>query len=109
MITCPSVIFYLAEYLTDYLFLSVGQVGGATTDITQSVVEVDEFEKRGKLMEILKTQGELLLPNHFHCSFNLLPLPATDRTLVFVETKRNADFLASFLSQEGFPTTSIHG
>ena len=33
----------------------------------------------------------------------------TDRTLVFVETKRNADFLASYLSQEGFPTTSIHG
>ena len=29
--------------------------------------------------------------------------------LVFVETKRNADFLASFLSQEEFPTTSIHG
>ena len=33
----------------------------------------------------------------------------TDRTLVFVETKRNADFLASALSSEGFPTTSIHG
>ena len=33
----------------------------------------------------------------------------SDRILVFVETKRNADFLASFLSQEGFPTTSIHG
>merc|ERR1711931_517512 len=33
----------------------------------------------------------------------------TDRTLVFVETKRNADFLASILSNEGFPTTSIHG
>lgn len=33
----------------------------------------------------------------------------TDRTLVFVETKRNADFLATFLSNEGLPTTSIHG
>lgn len=44
-------------YLNDYLFLTVGRVGGATTDITQSVVEVDEFEKREKLMEILKTQG----------------------------------------------------
>ena len=33
----------------------------------------------------------------------------TDRTLVFVETKKNADFLAAFLSGEGFPTTSIHG
>ena len=33
----------------------------------------------------------------------------SDRVLVFVETKRNADFLASYLSQENFPTTSIHG
>ena len=33
----------------------------------------------------------------------------TEKTLVFVEQKRNADFLASYLSQTGFPTTSIHG
>lgn len=30
-------------------------------------------------------------------------------TLVFVETKRNADYLASLLSETKFPTTSIHG
>ena len=36
-------------------------------------------------------------------------ISGSDRILVFVETKRNADFLASYLSQEGFPTTSIHG
>ena len=35
--------------------------------------------------------------------------PGSDRVLVFVETKRNADFLACLLSQEQFPTTSIHG
>lgn len=39
----------------------------------------------------------------------LLCVSGTDKTLVFVEQKRNADFLASFLSQTGFPTTSIHG
>merc|ERR1719470_638274 len=32
-----------------------------------------------------------------------------ERTLIFVQTKKNADFLASHLSQEGLPTTSIHG
>merc|ERR1712179_125365 len=32
-----------------------------------------------------------------------------ERTLVFVKTKRNADFLATYLSEEGLPTTSIHG
>ena len=34
---------------------------------------------------------------------------AKERTLVFVKTKRNADFLATLLSDEGYPTTSIHG
>ena len=41
--------------------------------------------------------------------FPLPLLTGADRTLVFVETKRNADYLASLLSQEEFPTTSIHG
>merc|ERR1712179_796765 len=31
------------------------------------------------------------------------------RTLIFVQTKKNTDFLATHLSQEGLPTTSIHG
>lgn len=30
-------------------------------------------------------------------------------TMVFVEQKRNADFIAAFLSEQDFPTTSIHG
>lgn len=33
----------------------------------------------------------------------------TDRTMVFVETKKNADFLATYLCGEGLPATSIHG
>ena len=32
-----------------------------------------------------------------------------ERTLIFVQTKKNADFLATYLSGEGLPTTSIHG
>lgn len=31
------------------------------------------------------------------------------RVLVFVETKRNADFIASLLSEQQMLTTSIHG
>ena len=42
-----------AEYLHDYLFLTVGRVGGATPDITQTVVEVGQYDKREKLLEIL--------------------------------------------------------
>jgi len=32
-----------------------------------------------------------------------------EKTLVFVEMKRTADFIAAYLSQQDFPTTSIHG
>merc|ERR1711982_275557 len=65
-------------------------LGSANNDVTQKFLEVEKFKKRDTLIETLKDVG-------------------TDRTLVFVETKRNADFLASILSNEGFPTTSIHG
>ncbi|KAM6985159.1 putative ATP-dependent RNA helicase DDX4 [Aplochiton taeniatus] len=80
-----------ADFLkTDYLFLAVGVVGGACSDVEQVIVEVTKFSKREKLLEILQTTG-------------------TDRTMVFVETKRQADFIATFLCQEKVSTTSIHG
>ncbi|EDO27708.1 predicted protein, partial [Nematostella vectensis] len=87
--TFPEEIQRLAgDFLNDYLFLTVGRVGGTTSDIEQTVIEVTDNEKRDRLTQIL---GD------------------ADRTLVFVESKRSADFLAIFLSGEGFPTTSIHG
>merc|ERR1711913_219108 len=89
--TFPSEVQQLAlDFLKDYLFLTIGILGSASSDVTQNFAEVEKFKKREALIEILKDVG-------------------TDRTLVFVETKRNADFLASILSNEGFPTTSIHG
>ena len=39
----------------------------------------------------------------FHC------LVGDERTMVFVETKKKADFIATFLCQEKISTTSIHG
>jgi len=78
------------DLLNDYLFIVVGMVGAACDDVTQTVWEVDKFSKRDKLVEILQDVG-------------------TDRTMVFVETKKNADFIATYLSGEGLPATSIHG
>merc|ERR1719290_75438 len=81
-----------AEFLnTDYLFLTVGVVGGACSDVKQAFFEVPKFEKREKLKTVLEEGSP------------------KDMTLVFVKTKKNADFIASFLSGEGFPATSIHG
>jgi hypothetical protein len=41
------------------LFLTVGVVGGTTSDIDQSVVAVGEYEKKEKLQEILTSAGEI--------------------------------------------------
>ncbi|XP_073318480.1 probable ATP-dependent RNA helicase DDX4 [Pagrus major] len=80
-----------ADFLkTDYLFLAVGVVGAACNDVEQTFVQVTKFSKREQLLDLLKTTG-------------------TERTMVFVETKRQADFIATYLCQEKVPTTSIHG
>nr|ADD81190.1 vasa [Scomber australasicus] len=80
-----------ADFLkTDYLFLAVGVVGGACSDVEQTFIQVTKFSKREQLLDLLKTTG-------------------MERTMVFVETKRQADFIATFLCQEKVPTTSIHG
>lgn len=56
--TFPEEIQRLAgEFLNDYLFLTVGRVGGATTDIEQNICQVSEFEKRDKLVELLNNAG----------------------------------------------------
>jgi len=81
------------EFLSNYLFLMVGLVGGACTDVAQSFFQATKFAKREKLVEILTDADR----------------NPKERTLIFVQTKRNADFLATYLSDEGLPTTSIHG
>ncbi|XP_022779028.1 probable ATP-dependent RNA helicase DDX4 isoform X3 [Stylophora pistillata] len=80
-----------ADFLKeDYLFVIVGRIGGSNLDISQTVISVPGDDKQEKLFNILLNSG-------------------TDRTLIFVELKRVADFLACLLSQNNFPTTSISG
>ncbi|GAB1298552.1 RNA helicase [Apodemus speciosus] len=90
--TFPEEIQRLAgEFLkSNYLFVAVGQVGGACRDVQQTVLQVGQYSKREKLVEILRNIGD-------------------ERTMVFVETKKKADFIATFLCQEKISTTSIHG
>ena len=78
-----------ADFLYDYIFLAVGRVGSTHENITQRVEFVDDHIKRDVLQRLLRE------------------LPGL--TLVFVETKRNADAIEDFLCREGFPATSIHG
>lgn len=48
-----------ADFLkTDYLFLAVGVVGGACSDVEQTFVQVTKFSKREQLLDLLKTTGK---------------------------------------------------
>lgn len=88
--TFPEEVQHLAgKFLHNYIFVAVGIVGSACTDVQQFVHQVTKFQKRDKLLEILRQE---------QC-----------QTLVFVETKRDADFLATYLCENDIKTTSIHG
>ncbi|CAL9751707.1 unnamed protein product [Musa acuminata subsp. burmannicoides] len=96
--TFPQEIQRLAsDFLSNYVFLTVGRIGSSTDLISQRVEYVPDVDKRGRLVDLLHAQRE----NGIH-SKQLL-------TLVFVETKRAADSLERWLSKNGFPATSIHG
>ena len=84
-----------SDFMHEYLFLTVGIVGGACRDVTQFFHQVSQFEKREKLLEVINQLYQ--------------QAPAAFKTLVFVEMKKTADFIASYMCQSGFPTTSIHG
>lgn len=57
--TFPEEIQRLAgKFLQSYIFLAVGIVGGACTDVEQSFYQVTKFNKRQKLLEILNESGK---------------------------------------------------
>jgi hypothetical protein len=78
-----------ADFLHDYIFLTVGRVGSSTELIAQHVEYVQPESKRETLLDCVNTVEGL--------------------TLVFVETKRGADQLEDYLIRQNLPATSIHG
>jgi probable ATP-dependent RNA helicase DDX4 len=67
-----------ANYMEDYIFVTTGTVGGTNPDVQQTFYECARNEKRTKLIEILRELGEA-------------------KTIVFVDSKKTADFVAVFL------------
>lgn len=66
--TFPPEIQELAgQLLKDYLFIVVGVIGNANTDIEQTIVQVDQFSKRDQLLSILNNSGTV-----FSCKFHHL-------------------------------------
>lgn len=89
--TFPKPIQQLAgEFLSNYIFVTIGILGGACSDVSQAFYEVSRKEKRKKLTELLEERDP-------------------QGTLIFVERKADADFLATFMSNTKFSATSIHG
>lgn len=56
-----------ADFLkVDYLFLAVGVVGGACSDVEQHIIQVTKYSKREQLLELLKTTGDRNLTYSCH-------------------------------------------
>jgi len=79
-----------AEFLYDFLFLAVGMVGGACTDVAQDFYYVEQKDRFNKLAEILQAD-----PN--------------EKTLVFLRTKRKTHRMAKQMKKRGFYCGCIHG
>ena len=68
-----------AGYMEDYIFVTTGTVGGTNPDVDQVFHQCQRNEKRTKLMEILNDEVR------------------EKKAIVFVESKKTADFVAAFL------------
>lgn len=57
-----------ARFLHDYLFLTVGRVGGTCSDVQQTILQVPGAQKRNTLEQILQESG---LCSRFLCKNSL--------------------------------------
>ncbi|ETO26852.1 hypothetical protein RFI_10282 [Reticulomyxa filosa] len=98
--TFPSEIQQLAqEFLNgDYLFLAVGRVGSTNTFIRQKMAYVED---KDKVKQLVDTLGTITAATDAAVGEEL--------TLIFVETRRDADDVEEQLLREGLNAISIHG
>ena len=45
------------DFLNNYIFLAVGRVGSTSENITQTLLLIDEYDKRKMLLDILGVSG----------------------------------------------------
>jgi ATP-dependent RNA helicase DDX3X len=78
------------EYLADaHVRFRVGRAGSTTKNIKQEIIMAERHEKRDKLIALFEAMGGV-------------------RTLIFVNSRMEADNLDDFLFNMGLPVTSIH-
>lgn len=89
--TFPKEIQTLAkDFMHDYIYLAVGRVGSTNEFIRQRLLYAEEEQKIKLLVNLLRESEKGLV-------------------IVFVETKKKADTIERYLSNEQFPAISIHG
>ncbi|KAF3921681.1 hypothetical protein ABW21_db0201926 [Orbilia brochopaga] len=90
--TFPAAVRKLAkEFLADdFIRINVGRIGSVNPNVVQRVIYATFDKKRQAISDLLASS------------------PAA-RTLIFVNSKREADSLDDYLWNMGLPTTSIHG
>ncbi|EDR23175.1 ATP-dependent RNA helicase DBP1, putative [Entamoeba dispar SAW760] len=81
-----------ADFLDNYVFITVGRAGSTVESIQQIILWVEEQIKQEAILDVLREfagKGE--------------------KTVIFVETKRGADMLENYLYDHGYKVDSIHG
>ncbi|RZC59506.1 hypothetical protein C5167_006803 [Papaver somniferum] len=89
--TMPAAVERLArKYLRNPVVVNIGTAGKATELITQNVIMIKESEKMPRLQKLLNDLD--------------------DKTaIVFINTKKSADFLSKNLDKNGYRVTALHG
>lgn len=77
-----------ATYMEDYIFVTTGIVGGTNPDVEQLFFQCSKRDKRTKLMEVLQDLGDA-------------------KTIVFVDSKKTADFVAAFLCNNNLQVRTL--
>ncbi|RZC60456.1 hypothetical protein C5167_022208 [Papaver somniferum] len=89
--TMPASVERLArKYLRNPVVVNIGTAGKATELITQNVIMIKESEKMPRLQKLLNDLDE-------------------KTAIVFINTKKSADFLSKNLDKNGYRVTALHG
>jgi ATP-dependent RNA helicase DDX5/DBP2 len=93
--TWPKEVQTLAEdFLRNYIQVNIGSLNlSANNNITQNITVCEESEKEQQLVALLKT----------------ITSDASNKSIIFVETKKKVEDILKIIQREGYQANSIHG
>lgn len=93
--TWPKEVQTLAEdFLRNYIQVNIGSLNlSANNNITQNIKVCDESQKEAELVGLLKT----------------LTSDSSNKSIIFVETKKKVEDILKIIQREGYQANSIHG